>query len=101
MANTTKYSPEMQALFKNINSSSAGSNLFQAKLRLKRAAYDIGQYANNENQEWTGWLLDVVEHLQDILDKRKKNYIASQNQGPAEIEPPAHSTSADGGKITK
>ena len=100
MATDKVYPKELQELFDKVNKMSVGSLLFQAKTMLKRARQLLRQYDTKQNNDWCDELEEYVTSLQVILQERKKQFLARENQGPAEIELPTVSTSADAGKVS-
>ena len=100
MATDKVYPKELQELFDKVNKMGVGSLLFQAKTMLKRARQLLRQYDTKQNNDWCDELEEYVTSLQVILQERKKQFLARENQGPDDIELPTISTSADAGKVS-
>lgn len=45
-------------------------------------------------------MVDIADSISELRESNKKEWLARENQGPAEIEAPTTTTSADGGKIS-
>ena len=45
-------------------------------------------------------MVDIADSISELRESNKKEWLARENQGPAEIEAPTTTTSADGGKVS-
>jgi len=87
------------AFFDSINTlkqgKSVGQLLLIAEQMLDSAIYLAGRGSRQQREVMT----DIADSISELRETRKKEYLARENQGPAEIVAPSASTSADGGKI--
>ena len=75
---------------------SVGQLLVVAEQCIDSAIYLSGR----SNKEQRNVMTDLADSISALRETRKKEYLARDNQGPAEIEIATTSTSADGiGKI--
>ena len=88
------------AFFDKINAMkqglSAGQLLVVAEQCLDSAIFLSGR-SNKQQREI---MTDLADSISELRETRKKEYLARDNQGPAEIEIATASTSADGGKVS-
>lgn len=90
-----KYSPFQQEVYNVTKDKPAGQLLWIAKRATDLAISKLGQ-AYRDDRETAQEIYDLLDGL---LEKRKTRYLRSLQEGPAEIELPAFSTSADAGKV--
>lgn len=90
-----KYSPFQTKLYELCNMASAGQLIYAAEVLCDNASRKLGR-TNKDQREITD---QVAETLSNLRETRTKEYLRNQDQGPAEIEYPIHSTSADAGKV--
>jgi len=74
---------------------SVGQLLVVAEQCIDSAIYLSGR----SNKEQRNVMTDLADSISALRETRKKEYLARDNQGPAEIEIATTSTSADGGKV--
>ena len=85
--------------FTEINSMKEGKSVGQllviAEQCLDSAIYLSGRGSKLQREVMT----DIADSISELRETRKKEWLARDNQGPAELQADPQSTSADGGKI--
>lgn len=86
--------------FDKINSMKAGLSVGQLLVVAEQCLDSAIFLSGRSNKQQRDVMTDLADSISELRETRKKEYLARDNQGPAEIEIATTSTSADGGKIS-